>query len=74
VTCERRSRISITGYQPAIFTQSELWVTFAVVLTNGALVLVEDNRRAFLVGSFCPRQDWVSRCLRLLLEWPPPFA
>jgi hypothetical protein len=50
VTCEGRSRISITGYQPAIFTQSELWVTFAVVLTNGALVLLGDNRRAFFGG------------------------
>jgi hypothetical protein len=38
------------GNQPAIFTQSELWVTLAVVLTNGALVLVEDNRRAFFGG------------------------
>lgn len=38
------------GNQPAIFTQSELWVTLAVVLTNGALVLVNDNRRAFFGG------------------------
>jgi hypothetical protein len=38
------------GSQPAVFTQSELWVTLAVVLANGALVLVRDNRSAFLTG------------------------
>lgn len=38
------------GNQPAIFTQSELWVTLAVVIANGALVLVRDNRRAFLTA------------------------
>jgi Family of unknown function (DUF5690) len=47
------------GNQPAIFTQSEFWVTLAVVLANGALVLVHDNRRALLtalglgVGGLC---------------------
>ena len=38
------------GNQAAIFTQSELWVTLAVVLANGALVLVRDNRGAFLTA------------------------
>jgi hypothetical protein len=40
------------GYasQPAVFTQSELWVTLVVVMANGALVLVKDNRRAFFTG------------------------
>lgn len=38
------------GNQPAVFTQSELWVTLAVVIANGTLVLVRDNRRAFLGG------------------------
>jgi len=38
------------GRAPAIFTQSELWVTFAVVIANGGLVLVRDNRRAFLTA------------------------
>ena len=38
------------GNQPAVFTQSELWVTLAVVFANGALVLMRDNRRAFLIG------------------------
>jgi hypothetical protein len=40
------------GYasQPAVFTQSELWVTLVVVMANGALVLVRDNRRAFFTG------------------------
>jgi hypothetical protein len=36
--------------QPAVFTQSELWVTLGVVVTNGALVLVRENRRAFFTG------------------------
>lgn len=38
------------GSQPAIFTQSELWVTLVVVVANGALVLVKSNRRAFFTG------------------------
>jgi hypothetical protein len=38
------------GSQPATFTTSELWVALAVVGANGALVLVRDNRRAFLAG------------------------
>jgi hypothetical protein len=38
------------GNQPAIFTQSELWVTLAVVVANGLLVLVTDNRRALLTA------------------------
>jgi hypothetical protein len=36
--------------QAAVFTQSELWVALAVVVANGALVLVRDNRRAFFTG------------------------
>lgn len=35
---------------PAVFTQSELWVALVVVIANGALVLVKDNRRAFFTG------------------------
>lgn len=38
------------GNQPAVFTQSELWVTLAVVIANGTLVFVRDNRRAFFSG------------------------
>lgn len=38
------------GQQPAIFTQSELWVTLGVVLLNGAVVLIRDNRRAFFAS------------------------
>jgi hypothetical protein len=38
------------GRQPAIFTQSELWVTLGVVVANGALVLIRDNRRAFFMS------------------------
>jgi hypothetical protein len=36
--------------QAGVFTRSEMWVTLAVVLANGALVLIRDNRRAFLTG------------------------
>jgi len=35
------------GNQPGVFAQSELWVTLGIVLLNGSLVLVKDNRRAF---------------------------
>lgn len=38
------------GSQPAVFTQSEFLVTLVVVLANGALVVVKDNRRAFFTG------------------------
>lgn len=38
------------GKQPAIFTQSELWVTLGVVVANGAAVLIRDNRRAFFTS------------------------
>lgn len=38
------------GQQPAIFTQSELWVTLGVVVANGAVVLIRDNRRAFFTS------------------------
>jgi len=36
--------------QPAIFTKSETLVALGVVAANGALVLVKDNRRAFLLA------------------------
>ena len=36
--------------QPSVFTRSELWVTLAVVIANGAVVFIPDNRRAFLTG------------------------
>jgi hypothetical protein len=38
------------GQQPALFTRSELWVTLGVVLANGAVVLIADNRRAFFAS------------------------
>jgi hypothetical protein len=38
------------GRQPAIFTQSELWVALGVVVLNGALVVIRDNRRAFFTS------------------------
>ena len=45
----RKSRLG-PGNLPAVFTQSELWVTLAVVSAKGTLVVVRDNRRAFLSG------------------------
>ena len=36
------------GKQPAVFTYSEMWVALGVVASSGLLVLVKDNRRAFL--------------------------
>lgn len=36
------------GKQPAIFTYSEMWVALGVIGSSGLLVLVKDNRRAFL--------------------------
>lgn len=40
------------GYsgQPALFTQSELWVALGVLLANGAACLIRDNRRAFFTA------------------------
>jgi len=43
------SGLGLTG-QPAVFTYSETWVALGVVLVNGSLVLVRDNRRAFFGG------------------------
>jgi hypothetical protein len=62
---------------PAVFTQSELWVTLVVVIVNGALVLVKDNRRAFFTGLLL---SITGLCLGLLALWAhhqaviPPFA
>jgi hypothetical protein len=51
------------GNQPAVFTQSETFVALGVIVANGALVLVRDNRRAFLsaLGISC-----VALCVALL--------
>ena len=63
--------------QPAVFTQSELWVTLVVVIANGALVLVKDNRRAFFTGLLLSIAGLV---IGLLALWAhhrsilPPFA
>ncbi len=63
--------------QPAVFTQSELWVTLVVVISNGALVLVKDNRRAFFTGLML---SIAGLGLGLLALWAhhrsilPPFA
>jgi hypothetical protein len=41
--------LGTTG-QPGVFTRSELWVTLGVVAGNGAVFLVRDNRRSFLLA------------------------
>jgi hypothetical protein len=40
------------GYKgiPAVFTQSELFVAFGVMLINGLVVLISSNRQAFYTG------------------------
>jgi hypothetical protein len=40
------------GTKPAagLFTRSELWVTLGILVVNGLMVLVRDNRRAFLLA------------------------
>lgn len=40
------------GYsgQPAVFTRSELWVMFGVIVANGLAVFIADNRRAFFTA------------------------
>jgi hypothetical protein len=38
------------GNQPALFTQSEMLVAFGVVVASAAIVLVRNNRRAFLAA------------------------
>lgn len=35
------------GGQPGVFARSEMWVALGIILINGSLVLVRDNRRAF---------------------------
>ena len=40
------AELGTTG-QPGVFTRSELWVTLGVVLGNGLIVFVQDNRQAF---------------------------
>ncbi|MCC6233389.1 MAG: hypothetical protein IT580_12140 [Verrucomicrobiales bacterium] len=39
-----------TQGQPGIFTRSELWVAAGVMLANGSLVCVQDNRKAFFLS------------------------
>lgn len=39
-----------TSGQPSVFTTSEVWVALGVMLVNGLVVLVRDNRRAFFTG------------------------
>jgi MFS family permease len=41
--------LGTTG-KPAVFTRSELWVALGVVLANGAVFLVRDNRRSFFLA------------------------
>jgi len=43
------SGLGLSG-QPAVFAISETWVALGVVLINGSLVLLRDNRRAFFTA------------------------
>lgn len=38
------------GGSPGVFTRSEFWVGLAVVVVNGAVFLIRDNRRGFLTS------------------------
>jgi hypothetical protein len=38
------------GSRPGVFTRSEFWVGLAVIAVNGAVFLVRNNRRAFLIS------------------------
>jgi hypothetical protein len=38
------------GKSPSVFTRSEFWVGLSVVAVNGAVFLVRDNRKAFLIS------------------------
>lgn len=39
-----------TKGEPAVFTQSEVWVALGVLILNGSLFLIRENRRAFHSG------------------------
>ncbi|MCB1127830.1 MAG: hypothetical protein KDM81_15155 [Verrucomicrobiae bacterium] len=41
--------LGLTG-QPGIFARSEFWVALGVTASNGLLVLIRDNRRAFFLS------------------------
>lgn len=65
------------GRQPAIFTQSELWVTLGVVLLNGAVVLLHDNRRAFFTSlglSAAGLATALGALVAMRLGWLSPFT
>jgi hypothetical protein len=62
--------------QPGVFAASELWVAFGVVIANGSLVLLRDNRRAFFAAlALCAAG--LALALAVLLGgtggWLPPF-
>jgi hypothetical protein len=39
-----------TTKQPSVFTTSEMWVALGVIVANGLVVVIRDNRRAFFAG------------------------
>ena len=61
--------------QPALFTQSELWVTLVVVSVSGAIVLVKNNKRAFFAGLGLAIMGTLlallALCLRVFGDLPP---
>ncbi len=63
--------------QPSVFSQSEFWVTLVVVVANGALVLVRDNRRGFFTGLGLSAAGLGFALLALAghrAGWLPPFG
>ena len=65
------------GKQPAVFTYSEMWVALGVVASSGLLVLVRDNRRAFLIALGLSAASLGMAALALMLQRAgtlPPFT
>lgn len=63
--------------QPAVFTYSEMWVALGVVASSGLLVLVRDNRRAFLIALGLSAASLGMATLALMLQRAgtlPPFT
>ena len=57
--------LGFTG-QPAIFTRSELLVTFGVIIANGCVVLIHNHRRAFFTALATALLGFVLASLALL--------
>ncbi len=65
------------GQQPAVFTYSEMWVALGVIAATGLLVLVRDNRSAFLFAMGLSTVGLGMAALALALQRSgilPPFT